>query len=108
MPFLSIVRRPALVRRRLIQRFSLSTQNRRRCRLGMKRRLVLLLACETLLPTIGAFPVTWQTRAIARSSKRVRLCRSKADYYAAKLRKDQAVRLRLRTGACPGATLRNW
>ncbi len=33
----------------------------------MKRRLVLLLACETLLPTIGAFPVTWQTRAIARS-----------------------------------------
>src|SRR6476659_5094859 len=92
MPFLSIVRSPALVRRRLIQRFSLSTQNRRRCRLGMKRRLVLLLACETLLPTIGAFPVTWQTRAIARSSKRVWLCRSKAAYYGGKRGEDQAVR----------------
>jgi len=23
-----------------------------------------LLACETLLPTIGALPVTWQTRAM--------------------------------------------
>jgi hypothetical protein len=29
--------------------------------------LVLLLAWETLLPTIGPFPVTWQTRAIAHS-----------------------------------------
>src|SRR5690606_15373408 len=42
----------------------LSTQNRRDCRLGRKRRLVLLLACETLLPTIGPLPVTWQTRAM--------------------------------------------
>ncbi len=58
MPFLSIVRSALVVSRRLIQRFSLSTQKRRRCRLGRKRRLVLLLACETLLPTIGAFPVT--------------------------------------------------
>jgi len=24
-----------------------------------------LLACETLLPDIGRFPVTWQTRAMA-------------------------------------------
>jgi len=24
-----------------------------------------LLACETLLPTMGPFPVTWHTRAIA-------------------------------------------
>ena len=38
MPFLSMVRRALLVRRRLTQRFSLSTQNRRRCRLGMERR----------------------------------------------------------------------
>ena len=43
MPFLSIVRRPALVRRRLTQRFSLSTQNRRYCRLGRKRRLRLVV-----------------------------------------------------------------
>src|SRR6185437_6830902 len=90
MPFLSIVRSAALVSRRLIQRLSLSTQNRRRCRLGMKRRLVLLLAWETLLPTIGAFPVTWQTRAIARSSKCVDWCRSKAEHYARKRGFDQA------------------
>src|SRR5689334_20626567 len=57
-PFLSIVRNAALVSRRLIQRFSLSTQKRRCCRLGRKRRLVRLFACETLFPTIGAFPVT--------------------------------------------------
>src|SRR5258708_39532888 len=66
-PFLSIVRNPALVSRRLTQRFSLSTQNLRRCRFGRNRRRVLLLAWETLLPTIGALPVTTQTRAIARS-----------------------------------------
>jgi hypothetical protein len=41
MPFLSIVRSALVVRRRLIQRFSLSTQMRRRCRLGRKRRLVV-------------------------------------------------------------------
>jgi hypothetical protein len=58
MPFLSMVRSAALVSRSRTQRFSLSTQNLRRCRLGRKRRLVLLFACETLLPTIGAFPVT--------------------------------------------------
>src|SRR5690606_29021332 len=52
---------------RLTQRLSLSTQKRRRCRLGRKRRLVLLLACETWWPTMGPLPVIWQTRAMARS-----------------------------------------
>src|SRR5690606_18752430 len=64
MPFLSIVRSAALDTRSRIQRFSLSLQKRRFCRLGRKRRLVLLFAWETLFPTIGALPVTWQTRAI--------------------------------------------
>ena len=54
----------ALETRRRTQRFSLSTQKRRYCRLGRKRRLVLLLAWETLLPTMGFLPVTSHTRAI--------------------------------------------
>src|SRR5687767_1057845 len=65
MPFLSMRRRPALEMRRRTQRFSFSTQNRRYCRFGRNRRLVLLLAWETLFPTIGPLPVTSQTRAIA-------------------------------------------
>ena len=56
-PRTSRPRPSALVSRSRIQRLSLSSQNLRRCRLGRKRRLVLLLACETLLPTIGALPV---------------------------------------------------
>ena len=44
--------------RKLIHRFSLSIQKRRRCRFGKNRRLVLLLAWETLFLTIGALPVT--------------------------------------------------
>mgnify|MGYP003333992070 CR=1 FL=1 len=44
MPFLSIKRNAALETRSRTQRFSLSTQNRRYYRLGLKRRLVLLLA----------------------------------------------------------------
>src|SRR6478752_2085188 len=64
MPFLSIRRRAALETRRRTQRFSVSTQNRRYCRWGRKRRLVLLLAWETLFPTIGRLPVTWHTRAM--------------------------------------------
>src|SRR6476646_7427375 len=67
MPSLSITRRPALDRRSETQRFSDSTKMRRLCRFGRKRRLVLLFAWETLLPTIGFFPVTWQTRAIFNS-----------------------------------------
>src|SRR6202007_1814387 len=67
MPTLSMTRRPALDRRRETQRFSDSTKIRRFCKLGRKRRFVLLLAWETLLPTIGPLPVTWQTRAIAHS-----------------------------------------
>jgi len=31
----------------------------------LNTRLVLLLACETLLPDITRFPVTWQTLAMA-------------------------------------------
>src|SRR5574340_432667 len=64
MPFLSMVRSAALDKRRRTQRFSLSTQNRRYCRLGRKRRLVLLLAWETLFPTMGFLPVTTHTRAM--------------------------------------------
>src|SRR5699024_11503860 len=45
--------------------FSLSTQNRRVCKLGKKRRRVLLFACDTLLPVAGRLPVTWHTRAMA-------------------------------------------
>src|SRR4051812_5325368 len=63
-PFLSIRRTAALVTRRRTQRFSFSTQKRRYCRFGRNRRLVLLLAWETLFPTIGPLPVTSQTRAI--------------------------------------------
>ena len=64
MPFLSMVRNAAFVTRMRIQRFSLSTQKRRDCKLGKKRRLVLLLACDTLLPDIGRLPVTLQTFAM--------------------------------------------
>src|SRR5690606_33853611 len=66
MPFLSIERSADVLTRRRTQRFSLSTQKRRDCRLGKKRRLVLLLAWETLLPTIGFLPVTWHTRAMTK------------------------------------------
>ncbi len=48
----------------LTQRFSLGTQNRFTCKFGSKRLLVLLLACETLLPDIGFLPVTAQTFAM--------------------------------------------
>src|SRR6188508_774512 len=64
MPFLSIRRSAALETRRRTQRFSVSTQKRRYCRFGRNRRLVLLLAWETLFPTIGPLPVTSQTRAM--------------------------------------------
>src|SRR5690606_29086456 len=68
MPFLSMVRRAAVETRSFTQRFSEATQKRRSCRLGRKRRRVLLLACETLLPVCTLLPVTWQTRDI-RTSK---------------------------------------
>src|SRR3989344_3368782 len=63
-PFLSIKRRAALETRRRTQRFSVSTQTRRHCRFGRNLRLVLLLAWETLLPTLGFLPVTSQTRSM--------------------------------------------
>src|SRR5574337_70572 len=72
MPFLSIRRRAALETRRRTQRFSLSTQKRRYCRLGRKRRLVLLLAWETLFPTMGFLPVTSQTRAMRNALQSIR------------------------------------
>src|SRR5690606_21482304 len=68
MPFLSMVRRAAAETRSFTQRFSEATQKRRSCRLGRKRRRVLLFACETLLPVCTPLPVTWQTRDI-RTSK---------------------------------------
>src|SRR4051812_32353341 len=67
-PFLSIRRSAALETRRRTQRFSVSTQKRRYCRFGRNRRLVLLLAWETLFPTIGPLPVTSHTRAMKHSS----------------------------------------
>src|SRR5512138_178559 len=65
MPFLSMVRSAAVETRSFTQRFSLATQNRRSCRFGLKRRRVLFIACETLLPVVVRLPVTWQTRDIA-------------------------------------------
>src|SRR5690554_359011 len=65
MPFLSMVRSAAVETRSFTQRFSLATQNRRSCRFGMKRRRVLFIACDTLLPVVVRLPVTWQTRDIA-------------------------------------------
>src|SRR5689334_13352558 len=57
-----MVRRPACDMRMLTQRVSLSTQMRRYCRFGRKRRRVLLLAWDTLFPSMGFLPVIWQTR----------------------------------------------
>src|SRR5574339_1048660 len=67
MPFLSMVRRPAVERRNFTQRFSLATQKRRSWRFGRKRRRVLFMACETLLPVVVRLPVTWHTRDIRTS-----------------------------------------
>lgn len=47
--------------RSFTQRFSLSTQKRRVCRFGSKRRLVFRFEWDTLFPTMGRFPVTSQT-----------------------------------------------
>src|SRR3546814_3511491 len=71
MPFLSMVRRACAETFSLIQRFSLATQKRRSCRLGRKRRRVLLLACETLLPVCTPLPVTWHTRDITHLDRSV-------------------------------------
>jgi len=58
-----------LDKRNLIQRFSLSTQNLRCCKLGRKRRLVLLLAWETWWPNMGFLPVTSHTRDMTTHSR---------------------------------------
>src|SRR6185312_10074414 len=68
MPSLSMVRMPLEETRRLTKRFSLSSQKRWVCRFGSQRRRVLLFACETLLPVVGALPVTWQTLDMTGSS----------------------------------------
>ena len=56
-----MVRSAAAETRSLTQRFSEATQKRRSWRLGWKRRRVLRLECETLLPVVVRLPVTWQT-----------------------------------------------
>src|SRR3546814_15022416 len=71
MPFLSMVRMAAAETRSFTQRFSLATQKRRSCRLGRKRRRVLLLACETLLPLITRLPLTLQVRDITHLDRHV-------------------------------------
>lgn len=58
MPFLLMIRIPFVETRNLTQRFSPDTQKRWVCRFGKKRRLVLLLAWDTLFPEIGRLPVT--------------------------------------------------
>src|SRR4051812_19901433 len=70
MPFFSIVRNALVEMRRLIQRFSPSSQKRCVCRFGRKRRRFLLLACETRFPTAGFLPVTSQTRDILSSLRK--------------------------------------
>ncbi len=65
MPFLSMMRTPLEDTRSFTHLFSFFTQKRRVCRLGKKRRRVLLCAWETLLPEMGRFPVTWHTRDMA-------------------------------------------
>ena len=52
---------PLGVNLRVTNRFSSSTQKRCDWMFGKKRRLVLLLACDTLFPVIGRLPVTWHT-----------------------------------------------
>src|SRR4029078_12657396 len=70
MPLRSMVRSPCWDKRMLTQRFSLSTQKRRYCRFGRKRRRVLLLAWETLFPSIGFLPATPHTRDMESSGIR--------------------------------------
>ena len=64
---------PLVDTRNLSQRFSDSTQNLCDCRLGRKRRRVLLFACETLFPATGFLPVTWHTRDMVNSVIAARL-----------------------------------
>src|SRR5690606_32220672 len=87
--------------RSFTQRFSEATQKRRSCRLGRKRRRVLLFACETLLPVCTPLPVTWQTRDI-RTSKGL-VSPIARDTAAPRLRPDGRCRTRCGKGfACSG------
>src|SRR5690606_31472821 len=85
---------------RRTQRFSLSTQNRRDCRLGKKRRLVWLLACETLLPVRGPLPVTWHTRAMIIPLKKLVPCRYVLPVYGRRAIRRGCLLYRRR--GCPG------
>ena len=73
MPFLSIIRIPLVETRSFTQRFSDSTQNLCACKLGRKRRRVLLFACDTLFPETGFLPVTWHIRDMVNSVIEARL-----------------------------------
>jgi hypothetical protein len=64
MPCLSMILMPRVVTRRRTKRLTLSNQKRLCCKLGRKRLLVLLLAWETLFPTIGPLPVIGHFLAI--------------------------------------------
>src|ERR1700679_3470906 len=66
-PRFSMVRKPRVLTRKLMKRFSDSDQNRWLCKLGRKRRGLRLFACETVLPVLGPLPVTWQTRDMAKT-----------------------------------------
>ena len=61
MPFLSIIRSPLHDTRSRTQRFSLSTQILRTCKLGLNNRLLRLFAWDTLFPDSDRLPVTWHT-----------------------------------------------
>jgi len=65
MPFLLMMRIPFAEMRILTQRFSPATQKRWVCKFGKKRRLVRLLAWDTLFPETGRFPVIRQTLDMA-------------------------------------------
>ena len=60
-PFLSIIRRPLRDIRRRTHLFSLSAQNFRTCRLGLKVLLFRLFAWDTLFPETARLPVIWHS-----------------------------------------------
>src|ERR1700739_2424337 len=65
-----MMRMPLADTRKLTKRSSDSSQQRCVCRFGRNRRRRLLLACDTVLPTIGFLPVTWQTLEMGKTGKR--------------------------------------
>jgi hypothetical protein len=63
-PILSINFSPRIEILKVTCRFWLGSHKRRFCKLGKNRRLVLLLAWETLLPVRGRLPVNLHTLLI--------------------------------------------